>query len=46
MSPGQVRSTIVAERVAWIRKMLDGIRALPLSTYEEFTSDNLKNTKD
>lgn len=39
MSSGQVRSTIVAERVAWVRKMLDGIRGLPLSTYEEFTSD-------
>ena len=39
MSPGQIRAAIVAERAAWIREMLDGIRTLPLSSYEEFASD-------
>ena len=40
MSPGEIRSVIVAERAAWIRKMLDGIRVLPLSDYEVFTEDS------
>ena len=39
MSPGEIRAAIVAERAAWIRKMLDGIQALPLSSCEEFKDD-------
>lgn len=30
---------IVAERIAWVRKMLEGIRSLPLAGYEQFQSD-------
>ncbi len=40
MSPGKIRSGIVAERLAWIREMLAGIRALPMSSYEEFVGDS------
>jgi hypothetical protein len=29
MSPGEIRSAIVAERVAWIRNMIEGIRSMP-----------------
>jgi uncharacterized protein YutE (UPF0331/DUF86 family) len=36
---GKIRSVIVTERLAWIRKMLDGIRGLPLSTFEQFMDD-------
>ena len=39
MTTGKIRKSIVTERVAWVRKMLDGIRNLPLSSYEEFISD-------
>lgn len=39
MSPGTIRKTVVAERVAWIGDLLSGIRALPLSSLEEFLSD-------
>jgi len=39
MTPGDVRPEIVAERAAWIREMLAGIRSLPLASYEEFTAD-------
>jgi len=36
---GKIRTVIVTERVAWVRKMLHGIRGLPLSTFEEFMDD-------
>lgn len=39
MTEGKVRTAIVTERAAWVRKMLDGIRSLPLSSYDEFMSD-------
>ena len=39
MNIGKIRSIIVTERVAWVREMLDGIRGLPLSTFEQFTGD-------
>ncbi|MFH1294182.1 MAG: DUF86 domain-containing protein [Pseudomonadota bacterium] len=39
MTPGVIRATVVAERVAWVRKMVDGIRNLSFSTYDEFISD-------
>jgi uncharacterized protein YutE (UPF0331/DUF86 family) len=39
VTKGKIRTAIVAERVAWIRKMLAGIRTLPLSSYEQFISD-------
>jgi len=39
MTPGELRPEIVAERAAWIRRMLSGIRALPLGTFEDFVDD-------
>lgn len=39
MTPASIRSSVVAERVSWIREMMHQIRALPLSTYEAFISD-------
>ena len=39
MTPSQLRAKVVAERVAWIRRMLAGLRALPLDTRAHFESD-------
>jgi len=39
VTAGKIRTAIVTERVAWVRKMLDGIRNLPLSSYDQFISD-------
>ena len=39
MNTGRIRTAIVTERVAWVRKMLAGIRNLPLSSFEEFIED-------
>lgn len=39
MTPSQLRAKVVAERVAWIRRMLADLRALPLETYAAFESD-------
>lgn len=39
MNIGKIRTAIVTERVAWIRKMLAGIRGLPLSSFEQFIGD-------
>jgi len=39
MTPARLRAKVIAERVAWIRRMLDGLRALPLTTPETFSSD-------
>jgi len=39
VTPSQLRAKVVAERVAWIRRMLAGLRALPLDTYANFESD-------
>jgi uncharacterized protein YutE (UPF0331/DUF86 family) len=35
-----IRAKVVADRVAWVRKMLDGARELPLDTRESFLSDS------
>jgi uncharacterized protein YutE (UPF0331/DUF86 family) len=35
----KIRTVIVTERVAWVRKMVAGVRSLPLSSYEQFMSD-------
>lgn len=43
MTPSQLRAKIIAERVAWIRRMLAGIRDLPLNSYASFVSDS-RNT--
>jgi len=39
VTPSQLRAKIIAERAAWIRGMLAGLRALPLDTYVTFESD-------
>jgi hypothetical protein len=35
----QLRAKVIAERVAWIRQMLAGLRTLPLDTFDSFQSD-------
>jgi uncharacterized protein YutE (UPF0331/DUF86 family) len=39
MSPGPIDRSVLADRVAIVRRMLDGARGLPLSDFHEFTSD-------
>ncbi len=39
MTASELRGKVVAERVAWIRRMLSGLRSLPLDTYAAFASD-------
>lgn len=36
VTASKLRSRIVAQRAAWVREMLDGIRALPPDTFETF----------
>jgi uncharacterized protein YutE (UPF0331/DUF86 family) len=40
MTPGVLQKKIVASRASWIRKMLDGIRALPLDDFDRFAADD------
>lgn len=39
MTPGKLREEILAERTAWIREMLAGIRSLPLDSPGAFKSN-------
>lgn len=39
MTPTHIRAGVVLERISWIREMVNSIRALPLSTYDEFVGD-------
>lgn len=39
MTPTQIRSTVVTERVSWVREMIRSTRMLPLNSYAEFTGD-------
>ena len=39
MTPAQLRAKVVAERAAWIRQMLAGLRSLPLETFAAFEVD-------
>lgn len=39
MTPGRLSAKVVAERSEWIRKMLEGLRALPLDTLSSFRAD-------
>jgi len=39
VTPSSIRMEVVAERASWIRRMLAGIRELPLSSYEKFMED-------
>lgn len=39
MVPSRLRGKIVADRLEWIRRMVAGIRSLPLDSLDEFTAD-------
>lgn len=39
MMASSVRAEIVAEKIAYIRKMVEAIRTLPLSSYDDFSAD-------
>ena len=39
MSPGKVSKRIIADRLHWIREMLEEIDSLPLNSLEAFASD-------
>jgi len=39
MSPGSISRVVVADKVALVRRMLDGIRSLPLENLAAFTTD-------
>ncbi len=39
MSPGSISRVVVADKVAVVRRMLDGIRSLPLADLATFTRD-------
>jgi uncharacterized protein YutE (UPF0331/DUF86 family) len=36
MTPGPLRKDVVADRVSWVRKMVRGLRALPLTDEQAF----------
>jgi len=40
MTPSPVRLVLVAERTAWVRRLVDGIRHLPLESLETFLGDS------
>ncbi len=40
MTPTQVRASVVAERVAWVRQMVSRTRSLPLDSLETFLADS------
>ena len=39
MTPQLIRSRVISERSAWIRDMLERLKALPLGSFESFTAD-------
>ncbi len=39
MTPARIRSDVVAEKAAWVRRMLDGLNSLPLKSLKDFTED-------
>lgn len=39
MTPGTIRAQVVLERIAWIRKMLDALRRLPVADLDAFVAD-------
>ncbi len=40
MTPSKLRAKVVAGRAEWVRRMLDSIGGLPLSSYKAFISDS------
>ena len=39
MSPGKISKKVVADRIAWVDKVVSEIRSLPFTTYDEFMKD-------
>ena len=39
MTHSQVRAAVIADRVSWVRRMLEGLRSLPGESEESFLSD-------
>ena len=39
MTPSTIRKTVVTERIAWIRRMIERIRGLDLKNYDDFIKD-------
>lgn len=39
MTPSELREKVIAERVKWLRQMLENLNALPLEDFEDFVSD-------
>lgn len=39
MTPGLISKKVIADRLNWVEKMIGEIRALPLSSYQDFISD-------
>ena len=40
MTPAKIRATVVAERISWIRKMIQSVQTLPMDSYDEFVNDH------
>jgi hypothetical protein len=40
MAPGKAQQRIVANRLAWVQRMTDEIRSLPLGSLDEFIADS------
>ncbi len=39
MTPSRVRRVVLADKIAVVRRMIDGIRSLPLESLRSFTAD-------
>lgn len=39
MTPTRIRASVVSERAAWVRSMLQSIQDLPMDSYAQFASD-------
>ena len=39
MSPSLIRTSVISERISWIRHMLCSLQDLPLASYEDFVAD-------
>jgi len=39
MTPTKIRAAVVAERISWVRKMIQSVEALPTDAYDEFVGD-------
>lgn len=39
MTGSKLRESVLSERIAWIKDMLESIKKLPLDSFESFSSD-------